>query len=207
MAFLINQTHVDTTRRAWLKLVNHVWRYGEHKVDQRGDKIIQSYDTMLVLDAARFTDYIDNPIFEQQFLDELFAPSLGTFDYTYGSRVQPQLANCLKLLKKDINTRRAVINVYDKCDLEAAAHDRREVPCVTQGIFGCHNGKLDMTITMRSNDIVDAAPADLYGFGGIQKYMAEECDVEVGNLTLFTKNSHIIVNNSIDKIPRLLSEL
>ena len=74
----------------------------------------------------------------------------------------------------------------------------KEVPCATQiylGIDDMGDGKLTMTLMMRSNDVVGAFPADAYGFRRVQEYIAEQVGVEMGAYRHYIENAHIIHEN------------
>jgi len=71
------------------------------------------------------------------------------------------------------DTRRAVLNIYKSIDMMKAS-EGKEVPCATQIYLGIVDGSLDMTLMMRSNDVVGAFPADAYGFRRLQEYIAEQ---------------------------------
>ena len=66
-----------------------------------------------------------------------------------------QITWVISLLKHEPTTRRAIINMWDaRRDIEAVVAGIRDVPCNTAIYFSVDNGRLDMTVTNRSNDII-----------------------------------------------------
>jgi thymidylate synthase len=100
-----------------------------------------------------------------------------------------QLAHVVDLLSKDLNTRRAVMGIYDPV-VDCA--DGKDIPCNNMLSFSCRGGKLDLAVTIRSNDL-------MWGWSGInafewsvlQEIVAELVGVEVGSLHFATTSLHI----------------
>lgn len=82
------------------------------------------------------------------------------------------------LLKRDPNSRQAVIHIKEPRDL--INRPSKDVNCTIAMQFILRNGKLDLIVTMRSNDIWLGLPYDLFNFTCMQIQMAMELGVEVG---------------------------
>lgn len=100
-----------------------------------------------------------------------------------------QIQEVLLELEKP-NTRRAVISMWDpKSDLGA---DKADLPCNTHIYFEVLNGKLNMSVCCRSNDMIwGAYGANAVHFSMLQELLALELDLRVGSYYQFSNNFHI----------------
>ena len=100
-----------------------------------------------------------------------------------------QVAFVADLLRKDPLSRRAVISIYDPA-VDSA--DGKDIPCNDFIVFTNRLGKLDMAVTIRSNDL-------MWGWSGInafewsvlQELVAADVGVEVGALHFNTASLHL----------------
>lgn len=102
-----------------------------------------------------------------------------------------QISKIIRLLHACPNSRRAVLTMWSSgLDLRDEEYVL-DVPCNTQAYFGINNGKLDMTVTCRSNDAVwGAYGANVVHFSVLQEYVAAGLGVEVGVYRQFSNNFH-----------------
>lgn len=96
------------------------------------------------------------------------------------------------LLKKDPNTRQAVIHIKD-----ASNKPTKDTPCTVSLQFLLRDGKLNLTIYMRSNDIWLGFPYDVFSFTCLQILMANELDVEIGEYTHIAGSLHLYTRNKV----------
>lgn len=104
-----------------------------------------------------------------------------------------QLQVIIDELKRDPNSRRCVLSMWDgMVDLQLATNGGKDVPCNTQAFFAVSaDGRLDMTLINRSNDIVwGAYGANAVHFSYLQEFVAAGVGVEVGRLYQFSNNLH-----------------
>lgn len=90
------------------------------------------------------------------------------------------------LLKKDPNSRQAVIHIKD-----ANNHPTKDVPCTVYLQFFIRDGKLNLSTHMRSNDIWMGVPYDMFSFCFLQMMMAMELGVEIGQYTHYAGSLHL----------------
>lgn len=77
-------------------------------------------------------------------------------------------------------------------DLGAACNGGKAVPCNTHAYFAIRNGKLNMTVMNRSNDLVwGALGANVVHFSFLLEYMAMRIGIPVGSYYQFTNNLHV----------------
>jgi thymidylate synthase len=90
-----------------------------------------------------------------------------------------QLSVIVELLRADPDSRRAVLQIWDaEADLGV---NSRDLACNTQAMFKVRGGRLNMTISNRSNDIVwGCYGANAVQFSMLLEYMAARIGVEPG---------------------------
>ncbi len=97
----------------------------------------------------------------------------------HGPQFRDQLAAIAALLRKDPDSRRAVLQIWDaEADLGAPSKD---IACNTQAMFKVRDGRLNMTVSNRSNDIVwGCYGANAVQFSVLLEYMAARIGVAPG---------------------------
>ena len=137
--------------------------------------------------------------FNQRFRD--FSDD-GKIDHgSYGYRWRrwfgmDQLELLLAELKKNPNTRRAVLSMWaPQGDLTPIGYTggltSKDVPCNTHVYFSIRDAKLDMTVCCRSNDLLwGALGANVVHFSILQEYMAHGLQIPVGRYYQFSNNYH-----------------
>lgn len=106
-----------------------------------------------------------------------------------------QIDKIVELLKSDVNSRRAILNINAARENVIETHDEQ---CTIALQLLVRNGKLNMTGIMRSNDLWTGFPYDLYYFIEIQKIIAEKLGIEIGTYTHFVGSLHIYDRNVED---------
>lgn len=121
-----------------------------------------------------------------------------TVKSNYGNKIQKfycfdQWEFCLELLKKDPFSRQAVIHIKDVDDY--IAHPTKDVPCTLTLQFLIRDGKLNLIVNMRSNDIWMGFPYDVFNFCALQNKMAMELDIPVGKYIHIAGSLHLYKRN------------
>lgn len=109
--------------------------------------------------------------------------------YRYGTTSVDQVEQCLRLLKADPDTRRAVMTIFDPA---VDYCDSKDIPCNNWLQWLVRDDKLHMYVTIRSNDV-------MWGFSGInafewsvlQSYMANWLGVAVGEYHQYVGSLHL----------------
>lgn len=102
-----------------------------------------------------------------------------------------QLDKCIEQLKKDRNTRQAWISIFDGKEKDQYQYD---TPCTLAVGFNVNpyaDNELNMTVLMRSNDLVYGFCNDQYCFSKLQELVATELGLKVGSYYHFAQNLHI----------------
>ena len=132
-----------------------------------------------------------------------FVPSIAQFSDNgvnfhgaYGHRLRymnahaDQLKQAVELLKKDPSSRQVVLQIWSaRADLGSTTKDR---PCNTQVYVKIREGKLNMTVCNRSNDMIwGCYGANAVQFPFIQEYLAAHLRVGIGPLVQVSDSLHV----------------
>ena len=204
----------DSLPEAWERAVIETWEKGaefETAYDKEGDP--KSKDVTALI-------HVKNPFAEPRIhrafpggLDDLekyrmevlhgvhdhwVDPANGKWNYTYHERLfgyklpgsnfkVDQIALCIDELKKTPHTRRAQAvtwQVWNDLGYEHAS-------CLQRLWFRVENGKLNMCIHIRSNDAYKAAFMNMHAFTELQRWVAWQVGVEVGEYIHIADSFHI----------------
>ena len=108
------------------------------------------------------------------------------FSYTYGERIVPRLDALIEKLKEEPESRRAVLSMWRDSD-----YDIQHPPCWMTLDFLIRNDILHLTAFIRSNDMKQAWPQNMYGLAKLLEYVALGVGVETGSITTISASAHI----------------
>lgn len=106
----------------------------------------------------------------------------------YGPRTYGNLIAVFEKLRKDPDTRQAYVPVWDGFEFNEESHD---TPCTTGFQFFLRDGKLDLRVTMRSNDAWLGWPIDVMMFSCLHRTMAAALEVDPGSYTHSVGSMHL----------------
>ena len=109
-------------------------------------------------------------------------------NYGYQWERARQLENVVEMLIKNPSTRRACISIYDGKEISDYASD---TPCTYAVQFTILDNRLNMCVTMRSNDLWFGFCNDQYCFSNLQKLVAERLKLKTGTYYHFVHNLHL----------------
>ena len=120
----------------------------------------------------------------------------GNVNSNYGWQWQrnQQLDYVIGLLRTQPETRQAAISIYDAKEWESYTND---TPCTYAVQFTVLDGKLNMSVVMRSNDLWYGFCNDQYQFSNLQMLVAKETGYKMGTYYHFAHNLHLYN----DKLP------
>lgn len=109
-----------------------------------------------------------------------------------------QLGEIIAMLRAEPDTRRAVLGMWDpSTDLLAAKAAAKDVPCNTTAFFKARDGKLNMTVCNRSNDMIwGCYGANAVHMSMLQEYIADKVGLRVGTLRQVSDSLHIYLDNA-----------
>lgn len=126
-----------------------------------------------------------------------------------------QLDAVIAELKKNPESRRCVVSMWNGMNTQEEVETgigmlpevkpsdllnqtSKDLPCNLQCLFDLHNGKLNMTVTNRSNDMIwGAYGANIVHFAFLQEYMADQIGVDVGTYYQVSNNMHVYLDFEI----------
>jgi len=114
----------------------------------------------------------------------------GKVNSNYGAQWERgwQLDKVVAMLKNNPNTRQAAISIYDGKEMSSYKYD---TPCTYAVQFTVVNNKLNMCVTMRSNDLWFGFCIDQYCFSKLQELVSERTGYEIGSYYHFAHNLHL----------------
>ncbi|NWF96946.1 MAG: thymidylate synthase [Candidatus Thorarchaeota archaeon] len=194
----------------WRRIVRTIMESGMERVDERGIPTRWVDNAMIhIVDpySERVTsEYpFSETVLREKYATQLLNPDRMGFDYTYGERLNAwgeealdQLDYVVRKLHENRHTRRAVATTWDP---RRDTHND-EVPCLNHFVFMEREGVLDLSVTIRSNDMYGAWPANVYALGELLKNIAERTNIQPGSLTTLSVNAHIY-KHDWDKASRI----
>jgi thymidylate synthase len=109
-----------------------------------------------------------------------------------------QLETIVIELRHNPTSRRCVLAMWDSAqegDTFQALGGSADVPCNTHAYFDLIDGRLNLTVCCRSNDIIwGAHGANAVHFSFLLEYMAAKIDVPMGVFRQFSNNYHLYTN-------------
>lgn len=115
----------------------------------------------------------------------------GTFWGAYGRRIAHgrQLPAVVRKLMEDSDTRQAVVTLWDPQHDNNPGH--KDYPCTLALGFSIKRGKLELDVTMRSNDVWRGLPYDLFQFTQLQLTVANVLNLEPSHYRHHTYSLHL----------------
>jgi len=115
------------------------------------------------------------------------------YQWQRGQNHVSQLDYIVSLLKDNPDTRQACISIYDG---KEHPDYKTDTPCTYAIQFTIVNNRLDMCVTMRSNDLWYGFCNDQYQFSKLQEMVSKRLEIETGVYYHFAHNMHLY-NNKI----------
>ena len=114
----------------------------------------------------------------------------GIVNSNYGAQWERgwQLDKVVAMLKDNPKTRQAAISIYDGKEISSYKYD---TPCTYAVQFTVINNKLNMCVTMRSNDLWFGFCNDQYQFSKLQEMVSKRTGYDVGTYYHFAHNLHL----------------
>ena len=118
------------------------------------------------------------------------ANEAGNVNSNYGWQWErtSQLEIIIDMLKNKPDTRQAAISIYDAKEISDYTTD---TPCTYAVQFTIVNNRLDMCVTMRSNDLWYGFCNDQYQFSKLQEMVSKRLKIETGVYYHFAHNMHL----------------
>lgn len=135
----------------------------------------------------RGTPISDDESIARYFEDYLITSTLTKNEqYTYGSRLQPQLFEIVGMLRKTPNTNQATAEVGQPYDINLP-----DPPCLRVLSWKVTDAGLQLTSFWRSWDLYAGLPTNLGGLQLLNELMAEWCGISPGSLVCYSDGGHV----------------
>jgi len=109
-------------------------------------------------------------------------------NYGYQWERNGQLDRVIQMLQDNTDNRQCAVSIYDGKEIDDYSHD---TPCTYAIQFTIVHDRLDMCVTMRSNDLWYGFCNDQYQFSKLQEMVSKRLDIETGVYYHFAHNMHL----------------
>ncbi|GAE27429.1 thymidylate synthase [Halalkalibacter wakoensis JCM 9140] len=197
----------DTNVRYLLENNNHIW-------DEWGfQKWVESSDytgpDMTNFGLRSQQDEAFNAVYQEQLhiyqenvlQDDEFAAKYGDLGNVYGKQwrswegadgeTYDQIQYLIDEIKRNPDSRRLLCNAWSASELE----NQQLPPCHYAFQFYVIDGKLSCMFNMRSNDVFLGLPFNIASYALLTHLIAQECNLEVGELIYSGADVHIYSNH------------
>ena len=117
---------------------------------------------------------------DQEYWEPFRDEDTGKFSYTYPERIGIQVPIIIRCLKKDPNTRRAWLSIWDRDDQFNLEPGKPRVPCSLGYQFQIREGSLTLHYIMRSCDLIKHWRKDVALAVMMMNHVAEKVEVDTG---------------------------
>lgn len=196
-----------TAMDAWKAALDHIMHHGKDFQDKDNRTCKEVLNLSVCIQHPELS--VDDPIDYLQNTNKWVYPSKdelisiifnkdldSMYEYTYGNRifaydgVLDQVNNyVIPLLRSKPSSRRATIMTMNP--LEDLQLTNRNAPGLVSLHFKIEEKKLLLTSIIRSNDYFIGWPANVFQLVALQKYIAEQLDLQVGSLTTYSISAHV----------------
>lgn len=193
--------HALNGRQALIAIADRVRKYGEvvaprgqetREIEHLTVEIADPYDALCVginanqsreviaAEALQLIGGFSDPKFAVEHAPALkaFLNDDGQFDGAYGPRIREQVGDLVARLKSDKDTRQAVLQIWERFDLARAGS--KDYPCTLSLGFAIRHNKLNLSVTMRSNDVNWGFKNDIFQFTQLQCSIANVLGIQAG---------------------------
>jgi hypothetical protein len=160
--------------------------------ERNANPFFHLFESLWMLSGCNDVQYVE--FFNSRMRE--FSDDGWTFHGAYGYRwrwqwQRDQLKILIALLRAEPNTRRAVLQIWDPVADLHPTEAGKDLPCNQQCFFRVREGRLDMTVTCRSNDIIwGAYGANAVHFSFLHEYVALQMGVVVGKMYQVSNDFH-----------------
>lgn len=198
----------QTIAEAWVEIIYRIRTFGKLRLTQRADKWQQLVDLMVTIESEPeefdFPDYLPfDRAFLSEYINQMLYPDRAAeselVKYTYGSRLRSwfgvdQIEALIQKIIKEPRSASMVLSLWDaEKDLVMG-----NSPCLNHIKFYIdEDGRLNLTATIRSNEMYAAWLANAMQLKALQRYVISEVnnlsdlDLIEGVLTTISQSAHI----------------
>lgn len=161
---------------------------------RKANPFFHLFEAMWMLCGREDVEYVAqfNPRMREYAVDD--GRLEGAYGYRWVSNFSvDQLDVIIHELKSNPSSRQVVLTMWDP--LADLGTDSKDKPCNTHVYFRVFNGKLNMTVCNRSNDVVwGACGANVVHMSFLQEFISCATGIPVGVYNQFSNNMHFYIN-------------
>lgn len=186
----------DTNIRALCAQGVEIWTDWPHAryVRETGDALtLEDFSRRIVADAefaARWGDL--GPVYGKQWVDWPVYEPAGDGLYRRRARGVNQIAELVEQLRRNPGSRRHIVEGWNVAELDAMALP----PCHKTYQFHVAQGRLSGLLYQRSCDVALGLPFNLWGTALFIRLLAQQCDLEPGELVWMGGDTHLYLNHA-----------
>lgn len=189
-----------TVAECWLKLLREIMLFGQVSPTHYENPQQELLNLVVVIsdedpDKPFLPDWL--PL-TQSDLDEYYPKVLTAqvfpgVSYTYGHRMRAyfgrdQIQDVIDKLKQEPDSRSGVVSLWDPQN----DHIKGGSPCFNHLWFRLRDGKLYLTVIIRSNDMFAGWPENAFGLRKLQQFVVQEVgSCRLGELTIISESAHL----------------
>ncbi len=128
-------------------------------------------------------------------------PTIHQTEIPYGVAIRDQIVPIIDELKRDPDSRRAVMTIYEG----RYRKDLLNVPCTCSLQFFVREGHVELTVYMRANDLWWGTPYDVFQFTMLQELIAIGLEKPMGKYVHVAGSGHLY-EPMYDKAQALVSQ-
>jgi thymidylate synthase, methanogen type len=206
-----------TLSRAHELIIKYILEKGYLVTTENGEETIETDEICLSVDTPLESPMVSpNSRFKEAFLAEyahnLICGSDAVFEYDYHGRLfdwgcgltlggaeihQDQIHYIIEKLKANPESRRAVAVTW----CPPVDDGLKDCPCLQLVQCVVRDGKLDMKVVFRSNDMLSASGSNMYALVKLQEFIAENVGVPVGKYAHISLVPHVYYKRDAADIP------
>ncbi|HJJ36493.1 MAG TPA: thymidylate synthase [Methanocorpusculum sp.] len=205
-----------TLSRAHELVVKYILEKGYYLKTENGEETMETEEICICVDTP-FEKPMVSPSsrFKESFLEEyahnLINGSDAVFEYDYHGRLfdwgcglkleseihQDQIQYIIDKLSENPESRRALAITW----CPPVDEKLNDCPCLQLVQCVVRDGKLDMKIIFRSNDMLSAAGSNMYALACLQKHIADALGIPVGSYCHISLVPHVYFRRDAADIP------
>ena len=185
--------------KVWIGCMKDILEHGEHVMDDKESllEIRNYYVTISQIDErdAILKTYANSERIALMKEKYTSCNVLKGYKISYGKLIYDnqgvnQVEWILNKLKEKPETKSATLTMH--------IPGQNELSCLSMLDFKMRNGKLDMSVVYRSQNVFASQPGNFIALSNIQKYLANELNVELGCVEAIILSAHIYDKNLTD---------
>lgn len=189
--FLTGETNIRPLVQQGVKIWNE-WPHANY-VKTTGEAIsVEEFAERIAADEAFAAQWGDlGPVYGKQWVDwPVYVPA-GDGLYRRGAGIN-QVAQVVESLRHNPGSRRHIVEGWNVAELDQMALP----PCHKTYQFHVDNGRLNCALYQRSCDVALGLPFNLFGAALFTRLLAQQCDLEPGELVWMGGDTHLYLNHA-----------